>query len=358
MLNSKLKTFGLWPLFLLAFSLQPLAFAADVTRISALLTITNAPTTAGQTLVVNSSTRTWTNNPAANPSIYIQTNSTIGGSITNLFQHLAQYRFVNSLNATYSGTNALKLQAAVNQPLTVTAGGGWATVAYSTQLVSTPFTVPVRVPLSVEVSSNAVSIAELLLSGLNDYSTSRAFTNWTLVNPTIIGPIALRNYIVLASPFSVDGSGAVFQTTNSSPYFGQALFSGTAATNANYAEYRITVPEDLDTSADLKVERLKFRLNGADTNAVTFNIGMASVADSASYDSPTLGQWIALSFAGDASGASGDVETISNTTLTGWRTNLTAGRLWVIRLNRNGAGDPSTVGTYSGPLVLSYGLTQ
>lgn len=171
--------------------------------------------------------------------------------------------------------------------------------------------------------------------------------------------IKMKGYIVLASPFSCDGAGSIIETNNNAlAYFGQALMSGTAATNANYIEYRITVPEDIDTSIDLKVERWKFRLSGADTGAHTYNIAMASVADSASYDSPTLGQWVALSFAGDGSGASGDVETVSNVTLTSWKSNVTAGELWVIRVNRDGAGDASTVAAYSGPLVISYGITQ
>lgn len=722
---------------------------ADSTRISALVTITNAPTTAGQTLTVNSSTRTWTNNPALNPAIYIRTNATIGGSMTNLFLHLAQYPFATTLTETKSGTNAIKLQAALDQALTVTASGGWASVTYTTQLVTTPFTVPVRVPFDVETATNAAQIAELLLKGLNDYSTSRAFTNWAITSPawsglftfaagqavstrtvntnynvttndfyigvnsvtntvpitlpaatntsgqiwvihddagagaannitlnpasgdringatnyvlasnyegallisrggtnfyvyatglrapalvndsvtfakmqniatdrligrdtastgdpeeitvgggleftgsggiqrsaltgdvtasagsgvttiaanavalgtdttgnyvadvvgtsgevtvshtpgegstatislpasidlggktleipnsaapstTVTGQLALdtsitdhrpllqyhadgtnyyaiaiptadlastdgyvikynaandkftmaadevgapasgdsltingtaatdaeftntstfiwsidttpspdvisgyptnlanaqisasaaiakskisssgtwtaaeipalqttadgggntikmKGYIVLASPFSADGAGAVISSNNNSlVYFGQALMSGSAATNANYIEYRITVPEDIDTSIDLKVERWKFRLSNTDTGAHTYNIGMASVADSATYDSPTLGQWVALSFAGDASGASGDVETVSNVTLTSWKSNVTAGQLWVIRINRDGANDASTVAAYSGPLVLSYGISQ
>src|ERR1051326_847979 len=175
-------------------------------------------------------------------------------------------------------------------------------------------------------------------------------TNVT-VNATFTKP---KSYLVLASPFSCDGAGAIIYTNdNTKAYFGQAAFSASAATNANYIEYRITVPEDIDTSVDLKVERWKFRLGAADTAAHTYNIGMASVADSASFDSPTIGQWVALSFAGDASGASGDVETVSSVTLTGWRSNMTAGQLLVIRVNRDGT-DASTQISYSGPLVISY----
>lgn len=170
--------------------------------------------------------------------------------------------------------------------------------------------------------------------------------------------IKMKGYIVLASPHMAEGTGAVLQTTNTLSYFGQALFANAGAAATNYVEYRLTVPEDVDTAIDMKVERFKFRLSAADTGAHSYVLTQGSVADSASYDSPSLSQSVTLTFAGDASGASGDVESISGTTLTNWAGNVTAGRLWVIRLARNGDSDASTVNSYSGPLVISYGLTQ
>jgi hypothetical protein len=117
----------------------------------------------------------------------------------------------------------------------------------------------------------------------------------------------------------------------------------------------LTVPEDLDTTADLKVERWKFRLSGADTGTHRYVISMGSIADSAAYVG-TLGNSVNLDFAGDGAGANGDVETVANVTLTNWKANLTAGQLWVIRIARDGSNgaDASTVNSYSGPLVISY----
>ena len=197
-------------------------------------------------------------------------------------------------------------------------------------------------------------------------TVSRITGTETLQNKTITSTadggnstIKLRSYIQLVTPHNADEAGAIIYTNdNSKPYFGQAAFSGSAATNANYIEYRMAVPEDVDTSAEIKVERWKVRLGAGDTAAQTYNIGMASVADSASYDAPTIGNWVVLSLSGDGSGASADVETVSNVTLTGWRSSVTAGQLWVIRVNRDGAGDASTQTSYSGPLVISYGSTQ
>jgi len=171
--------------------------------------------------------------------------------------------------------------------------------------------------------------------------------------------IKLKSFIVLAFPHTCDGAGAIIQTNdNTSKIFGQAAFAGGGAASTNFVEYRLTVPEDIDTAVALKMERFKFRLGAADTAAQSYVLTMASVADSASFDSPTLTNSVTLSFAGDASGASGDVETISSVTLTNWAGTLTAGRFWVIRLARNGDTDASTQTSYSGPLVLSYGSTQ
>ena len=170
--------------------------------------------------------------------------------------------------------------------------------------------------------------------------------------------VKLKNYIVLAFPHTCDGAGAIIATNdNSAKYFGQAAFAGGGAATTNFVEYRLTVPEDIDTAVALKVERFKFRLGAADTNAQSYALTMASTADSASFDSPTLGNSVTLSFAGDASGASGDVQTISSVTLTNWAGALTAGQFWVIRLARDGT-DASTQTSYSGPLVISYGSTQ
>jgi hypothetical protein len=167
-------------------------------------------------------------------------------------------------------------------------------------------------------------------------------------------------YIVLASPMRCDETGALVQTTAATDYRGQCKFSNSAAVAGNYALYWLTVPEDLDTATDLKVTRLKFRLGGADTGKHRYIISMASVADSAAY-AGSFSNAINLDFTGDASGADGDVETVSNVTLTSWRSSLTAGQLWVIKLGRDGndgTNDTSTVDSYSGPLVISYQATQ
>jgi hypothetical protein len=167
------------------------------------------------------------------------------------------------------------------------------------------------------------------------------------------------DYGRFTAPNRVDGTGAVLQTDATTAYYGQAKFSNSAAPAGNYVEYRGIVPINLDTAIDL-VATFKIRLGGADTGKHRYTISMASVANSASFDAPTLGNAINMDFAGDASGASGDVETVT-ATLTGWKAALTPGALWVIRIARAGNDatyDTSTVDSYTGPLIIAYGKKQ
>jgi hypothetical protein len=180
----------------------------------------------------------------------------------------------------------------------------------------------------------------------------------TLTNKTIDGQgtgnvIKDWGYMVFTHPH-LCASGAPMQTTNTSNTFGQCKFGNATDKATNYAEYYTVVPPDIDTGTDLTAT-FKFKLGGADTGDFEYEISFDSVANSASY-AGSLGDAISLAFTADASGADGDVETAGETTLTGWRSAMTAGQLMVIRLARDGdhANDSSTVDSYSGPLVIKY----
>lgn len=161
-------------------------------------------------------------------------------------------------------------------------------------------------------------------------------------------------YDQLVHPHRADQVGAVLNTSDpSSVNYGHALFSGTAATNANFIEYRWQVPKNINTSVDLQAS-WSVMLNAADTDASTYTIGMASVAASSSYAAPTLGNYVTLTVAADASGAQNDYETVQDVTLTGWAAALTAGNVFVIRVARDGAGDTSNVAHYDAGLTIKY----
>ncbi len=164
-----------------------------------------------------------------------------------------------------------------------------------------------------------------------------------------------------------DQTGAALDTTPANATFGECQFSASAAYTANYAIYEATVPDDLDTAIDLKVARFHVSLGGADTGAHCYKIAMHDAADSSSRSTTPATNVVSMPFAGDASGASGDTETISNITLTSWKSSLTAGHKLTVLVGRDGgnegascsAGAGSTVNSYTdATLVISYGSTQ
>lgn len=175
-------------------------------------------------------------------------------------------------------------------------------------------------------------------------------------NSTIFGrqDVTPKTSLYLIFPHVADETGAVLNTNKTSAHFGHALFSGTAAKTANYVEYRLNVPRNINTAIDLKAY-LSVVLSAADTSAHTYEISMASVPTSSSYTSPTLGNAVTLTVTADATGASEDVEATAATTLTSWKSNVTAGQTWVIRLARDGSNDASTVASYDAMLEIEFG---
>jgi len=195
-----------------------------------------------------------------------------------------------------------------------------------------------------------------------DYTTASStdeFTNKTFDASGTGNALKVFGYIQLINPH-LAGSGveANMDTTATNEFYGQVKFADEIDVATNYCEYRLAVPADFDTAVDLTAS-FKFRLGGADTADHDYVISHDTVADSADYTG-TLTNAVNLAYTADGDGADGDVETASGT-LTDWKDNLTAGNLWVIRVARDGddgTNDASTVDSYSGPLVIRYGVTQ
>jgi hypothetical protein len=161
----------------------------------------------------------------------------------------------------------------------------------------------------------------------------------------------------LQYPRKIDGAGCTYSNTNdyTAALFMIPRFSATGATNANYAEFAFRVPSDLDTSVDLTAS-LSVQLAGADTSAATYTVGMVSIANS-SAGAGTPANYVTLTVAADASGASGDIESVNGTTLTGWRSNMTANQWCLVRLQRDGS-DASAVAQDGLELEIFYTSTQ
>ena len=194
-----------------------------------------------------------------------------------------------------------------------------------------------------------------------DYSTSSStetLTNKTLDANGTGNTVKGYGYITLRRPNNRGSATGAVTTTETDINYGMPSFADDVESN-NYIDYYLEVPRDLDTSVDL-VAWFKFRLGGADTGDHDYIISMVSIADSAAQaGSPSNA--VNLSYTADASGASGDIETAGGDTLTNWKSNLTAGNLWLIRITRDGddsTNDSSTVDSYPVELTIRYGFTQ
>lgn len=173
--------------------------------ITATVTVTNtAGTTNGQTITVNSDTRTWTNSVIV-PATQILTNNTAAGCATNLFNAIADAPFLN-LNLAMSGSTGVTLQTTPGGPMIVSLSPGWGTVVLTTNQLTSA--VAVRVPLSVEYPTNQTNIASELAQGLESstYSVSQGApfgSNWVNLGQaqtipgqkTLISPIVTNAWV-------------------------------------------------------------------------------------------------------------------------------------------------------------------
>jgi len=191
-------------------------------------------------------------------------------------------------------------------------------------------------------------------------STTDTFTNKTY-NVSGTGNVFKQyQYLRFVRPVK-KGATAVSMVAYDSGYTesGQVQFSNSeTAASGNCAYYYGTVPEDIDTSADMKA-LFKFSISGSDTGSHSYVIAKSNTANSA-YAGGSFSDNVTLSFAGDGSGSDGEVETIGWTTLTGWGSALTANNYLGISVCRDGgaAGDSSTDNSYTLSLDIKYGVTQ
>jgi hypothetical protein len=198
---------------------------AATTKITASISITNAPTTNGQTIVVNGNTRTWTNNVVLTAS-QVLTNSTAAGSKTNLASAIGLAPFLSVALVDRGSTNFdLVANSGVN--LTVTLSAGWGAVSYSTQVASGQW--PVVVPISSEPSGGQqTNIGSLVVKGANDYSTNAFFEN----APAVQHLMGLTNAQTASGAKTLSGKIVM---SGSSNYVAHGYLSGPLLTNAiNY----------------------------------------------------------------------------------------------------------------------------
>jgi hypothetical protein len=184
-------------------------------RITATLTVTNAPSTNGMTITFNGTdTRTFSNSTST--ASLIATNATIGGTATNIFDHLAVTPPSGATIQAMPATNQVRITGGIGSALAVTFNSTNIAVAYTTQTVASAYTV--RVPITVEpAATNQTNIASLLVSGISALATN-AFTE--------TAP-AMSNFVGLTTTQVVSGA-KVFTGTNT-------LFSAVLSNGFHYS---------------------------------------------------------------------------------------------------------------------------
>lgn len=184
------------------------AVAAE--RISLSITITNPPVTSN-TLVINASTRTWTN---ASTASTIQTNLTsVNSAATNLFNQIAANPYSGPILLRWLNTNQIQLIGQLGGSLSASIGGTWATLSLSTQSGPSTFTAIWPMENMAGGDSNKTNQASSLVYGLGQYSTSAIPTSAT----------ALSNHVNLTGSQTISGS-KVF--TGSNAFTGSQWVSG------------------------------------------------------------------------------------------------------------------------------------
>ena len=181
--------------------LLALCFCVTITHADpyqiATITVTNAPTTNGQHLIWNGTRRNFTNTLGAATAIL--TNTTTGGSTTNLYNSLISYResTIQFLSIT-NGTN-LVLRGYPNAVFAITIGSNWGSYTITTnQSTNSQF---VQVPLSVFGVNVRTGVSSALVYDLGVYpsnalpANARMMTNFvgitnaqTLTQKTLTAP--------------------------------------------------------------------------------------------------------------------------------------------------------------------------
>lgn len=128
------------------------------------ITLTNSPAN-GAILTVNGDSRTWTNEVSAPPTQVLATN-VIGANATNLFAHLALYGFAGPLALDFASSNQVTLRGRANQAISASVSAGWASLSYSTNLLTNLITV--RVPAAAESQAIRRFVADELVKTIGD----------------------------------------------------------------------------------------------------------------------------------------------------------------------------------------------
>ena len=216
-------------------------FAAS--RVSALVTVTNpAGTTNGQTITINGSVRTFTNQ-VFNSGTQVLTNNHIEGVQTNLYNQLVSTMPANLSFVDLSGTNALSIVGGYGSALTVSISAGWGTLALSTNTGPTNSAILAdgdQLPAAVRTnnysrlansvskySTNAIDQNKPIAGQLVGTTNSQTVGNKTFTNSTFQGGLA-TNLTIYANGGRIE----IVTLTNVTVHATNGTLNGVTLTNA------------------------------------------------------------------------------------------------------------------------------
>ena len=274
------------------------ALPAKADRISATITITNAPTTNGMNIVIattSSSTRTWTS-VVATASIQIATNATATGSATNLFTQLVTYvparavpRMTSPTNIVLDADNGVNLTVTLSVP----AGPPYGSVTYSTQTVSSAYTV--RVPNTVEAATMRTNIASQLVAWMNLTAATQQLAQ---ASPAMAQLVGLTNNQTITGNKTMTGTNVLgYISTGTNGVLQSTALVNPGVTNATSisGNLDLTTNGTLRTPIAISLTTTNFEAHGVVNIKTNLDIdGVLTFAGAASSISSGVGDYFII----------------------------------------------------------------
>lgn len=190
----------LYPILLLLALVFGASAQSPTNRISLTIVVTNRAVT-GNNLVVNSSTRTWTN---ASTATTILTNLvSTATTATNLYNQIAGFPYSGGIFPRWLSETSMVLTAPLGGALAASQVGAWSILTLSTQ--SGPQTFTALWPIeNIVVASNRTNQGSSLVAGLSQFSTNAFATNSTATSNHITKGASPDQFIT--SPLRVTGT--------------------------------------------------------------------------------------------------------------------------------------------------------
>lgn len=347
-MKNKLFTASVLCFVIFAVLVGPSLKAQDIVRV--LISITNAPATDADDFDISGDTRTW-KDTITDATTQIQTDSDIGQSATNVFEHIAANPFSSQWTLSMPLTNQVQITFLPGAtPSASVTTGTWGEISQSTNTV-TALTM-VEVPMSSLQNSVRTNIATLLVTGLDSYAQSPASQTATW----------LGEYVSLEQSQSVSNK-TFFSTILSSPTTTNLVNYGNAISSPGSG----TVSEQFGYNSDASGQNgvavgHTSTASGLQSTAVGYgntvagdrSVGLGASVTVAGDDSVGIGKGVTVSSGSTNSvviGYGSSSSTYTNAIVLGANRTITADNQMLL-------GNSANIGIIAGTLQVSTGITN